>query len=552
LLVSTLALLFGEGALGFGPRLNTAVVGKLPSKHVATRVFASTLPGQEQKANGAAARQSVEDASKKTGIDALERLLYRQRSEIEETKRLIELYESVGQGGNTTIENFNTEGGEKSELLSVAGAVLKGCDYGFRSRSEGPTFEDLKGGNAALIGYGPPSNLLALGSQQFMRNLKAMRNEYEDEEDTTLSKEQIALQKKLKQLTLNSTAIWERELKDGPIVAPLIIKIPYLALCFLLDNVFEGRYTPSRFFLLETVARMPYFSYIAMLHLYETLGFWRRSADMKRIHFAEELNEFRHLLIMESLGGDQPWWVRFLAQHSALAYYIGLCTLFWISPTLSYKFSELLETHAVNTYSQFLDENEDLLKDLPPSLAAVDYYALGASDPYYAEFQTTAISQGKEIRRPGLNMHSMYDVFSAIRDDEGDHVSTMGACLDPNVAKLSPSLERKVLTGIATAAAVAIFMNTGGDLGIGTDLVDVDFGDLTDMASEDTDILGTLDTIVGTLDTIVDTAIAGAVGLASQMGKDGIDGEEISMVDGMMPELKNFLAELVEVLSRFI
>jgi hypothetical protein len=63
---------------------------------------------------------------------------------------------------------------------------------------------------------------------------------------------------------------------------------------------------------------MPYFAYITMLHLYETLGFWRRSADVKRIHFAEEINEFNHLLIMESLGGDQRWWVRFLAQHSAI------------------------------------------------------------------------------------------------------------------------------------------------------------------------------------------------------------------------------------------
>jgi ubiquinol oxidase len=207
----------------------------------------------------------------------------------------------------------------------------------------------------------------------------------------------MKMQEKLSKLTLNSTAIWERELKDGPIEAPLLIKIPYLFLCYMLDIVFEGKYVPSRFFLLETVARMPYFSYIAMLHLYETLGFWRRSADMKRIHFAEELNEFRHLLIMESLGGDQRWWVRFMAQHSAIAYYFGLCILFWISPSLSYKFSELLETHAVNTYSQFLDENEELLKDLPPSLAAIDYYALGASDPYYAEFQTTAITNKTEV-----------------------------------------------------------------------------------------------------------------------------------------------------------
>jgi len=103
---------------------------------------------------------------------------------------------------------------------------------------------------------------------------------------------------------------------------------------------------------------------------------------MKRVHFAEELNEFRHLLIMESLGGDQRWWVRFLAQHSAIVYYALLCILWAVSPSLSYKFSELLESHAVNTYGVLLDENEEVLKELPPSLAAVEYYCFGSSDPF--------------------------------------------------------------------------------------------------------------------------------------------------------------------------
>jgi ubiquinol oxidase len=142
---------------------------------------------------------------------------------------------------------------------------------------------------------------------------------------------------------------------------------------------------------------MPYFSYIAMLHLYETLGFWRRSADVKRIHFAEELNEYRHLLIMESLGGDQAWWVRFVAQHSAMVYFYVLCLLFALSPTLSYRFSELLETHAVNTYGVFLDDNEEMLKKMPPPMAAVEYYTLGAADPFYAEFQTAALASGLEV-----------------------------------------------------------------------------------------------------------------------------------------------------------
>jgi hypothetical protein len=89
-----------------------------------------------------------------------------------------------------------------------------------------------------------------------------MWGEYNDEDDIHLTAKQIELQSQLEKLTLNSTAIWERETKDGPIQAPWIIKGPYLLICWLLDFLFEGKYVPSRFFLLETVARMPYFSYM--------------------------------------------------------------------------------------------------------------------------------------------------------------------------------------------------------------------------------------------------------------------------------------------------
>lgn len=432
---------------------------------------------------------------KKVAKEALERLLARQTSELEETKRLLEFYETTlgdDQSGDSkhrrkqqARKNNNDKDKENNELFSVANSVLKGADYGFVSRSEGPTFQNIAADddennndnnstNPVFEGYGPPANLWKLGSQQFMRNLKAMRNEYDDDlQQDDLTKEQLQLQEQLSSLKLNSTAIWEQERKGGPMDAPWVIKVPYLFLCYMLDVVFEGRFVPGRFFLLETVARMPYFSYITMLHLYETLGFWRRSADIKRIHFAEEMNEFHHLLIMESLGGDQRWWVRFLSQHSAIAYYVGLCLLWALSPSLSYKFSELLETHAVHTYQQFLDDNEEALKTMPPPWAAVDYYTLGASDPYYAEFQTTAISENREIRRPGLQMESLFDVFSAIRDDERDHVATMDSCLDPTVAKVSPSLEKKVLRGIAMAAAAGMIINSGGTGGDVDGLVDL-------------------------------------------------------------------------------
>ena len=200
-----------------------------------------------------------------------------------------------GDGGNAIPSS--------SIMASITASVAAGVDYGYTSRSEGCRSESIKsgnhlggggGGDARFEGYGPPGNVFALGSQQFARNLLAMIGEYNDEQsDPALTDAQRDLQSRLGRLTLNSTAIWERERARGPKVAPYVIKVPYYALCYLLDVVFEGRNAFGRFFLLETVARMPYFSYITMLHLYETLGFWRRSADIKKIHFAEGWNKVR-------------------------------------------------------------------------------------------------------------------------------------------------------------------------------------------------------------------------------------------------------------------
>lgn len=58
------------------------------------------------------------------------------------------------------------------------------------------------------------------------------------------------------------------------------------------------------------------------------------------------------LQIMESLGGDQLWIDRFMAQHAAIVYYWILVLLFVVSPQLAYNFSELIEAHAVDTYGE--------------------------------------------------------------------------------------------------------------------------------------------------------------------------------------------------------
>ena len=57
-------------------------------------------------------------------------------------------------------------------------------------------------------------------------------------------------------------------------------------------------------------------------------------------------------------------------------------------------------------------------------------------------------------------MNSLYDVFNAIRNDEGDHVGTMRGCLDPKVAVMSPSLETKALTAAALVTSVGYLLGS--------------------------------------------------------------------------------------------
>ena len=321
------------------------------------------------------------------------------------------------------------------------------CDYGFRNASLGGTYTE-RGGPTT------PSNVLVLSLRNFKRELDAIFGAIADaNEDAEMREsgwmeaqsmggtdmlgsvqdEDVCrdLRASLEYLTLDADAIWQRELKreaesvrEKEKGAPLIIKLPYIALCWILDRVFTSKQPIQRFWFLETVARMPYFSYISMLHLYETLGWWRRAAVVKRVHFAEEWNEFHHLLIMESLGGDSEWRSRFMANHAAILYYWILNAVWLISPMLAYRFSELIENHAVDTYSQFVDENESVLRSLPAPAIAKQYYQ---SDDLYMfdEFQTSRIDETLR-RRPVVE--TLYDVFRCVRDDELEHVKTMVAC----------------------------------------------------------------------------------------------------------------------------
>jgi len=207
---------------------------------------------------------------------------------------------------------------------------------------------------------------------------------------------------------------------------------------FVIDALYEGR-DYARFYALETVARVPYFSFLSVLHLYETLGFWRR-ADYLKVHFAQTMNEFHHLLIMEAMGGDKKFADRFFAQHMAVAYYGMTCLVYLASPRMAYNLSEQVEAHAYHTYDTFLKRNETELKAAKPPAIARKYYAEG--DLFlFDEFQTgdpTAVASAcAERRRPVIE--NLYDVFVNVRNDEAEHMKTMQFCQLPGTILRAPS-----------------------------------------------------------------------------------------------------------------
>lgn len=187
------------------------------------------------------------------------------------------------------------------------------------------------------------------------------------------------------------------------------------------NSLFRGRLI----FLLRLVLsrRIPYFSYVSMLHLYESFGWWREP-ELRKVHNAQEYNELHHLLIMEALGGNARWRDRFLGSHVAIGYYWAINALFVASPAAAYEFMELLESHAVDTYSVFFNENKERLKTLPPPRVARSYYKAG-NLYLFDDFQ---VSKAPKTRRPPCD--SLYDVFKNIAEDEGEHVKTMKACKD--------------------------------------------------------------------------------------------------------------------------
>lgn len=204
-----------------------------------------------------------------------------------------------------------------------------------------------------------------------------------------------------------------------------LIDTVYDIICFLYPVKGNER-DFARFYVLETVARVPYFAYLSVMHLRETFGErYDSMSERMRTHYAEADNELHHLLIMESLGGNSNIVDRTLAQTMAFFYYWYVIGIYAWNEPAAYHLSELIEDHAFDTYSKFTATYEERLKNQPVPDIARKYYE--QDNPFLFDLFCTVKNKTEEgtysQRRPELS--SLYDVFINIRDDEREHWKTL-------------------------------------------------------------------------------------------------------------------------------
>ena len=124
----------------------------------------------------------------------------------------------------------------------------------------------------------------------------------------------------------------------------------------IIDFLYRGRDYP-RFWVLEEIARAPYFAFLSVLHLRESLGLrGEEHLYLMKEHFAQSLNETEHLEYMESRGGSAHWVDRAFARHLVLIYYWINVVYYWVAPRAAYHLSYEVEIHAAVTYAKFLAE----------------------------------------------------------------------------------------------------------------------------------------------------------------------------------------------------
>jgi ubiquinol oxidase len=122
----------------------------------------------------------------------------------------------------------------------------------------------------------------------------------------------------------------------------------------ILDFLYRGR-DYQRFWVLEEIARAPYFAFLSVLHFRESMGL--RGPEhlyLMKQHFEQSVNETEHLEYMESRGGNDYFIDRFVAKHLVLIYYWSNVVYYWLAPVSAYHLSYEVEIHAAETYAKYL------------------------------------------------------------------------------------------------------------------------------------------------------------------------------------------------------
>lgn len=141
---------------------------------------------------------------------------------------------------------------------------------------------------------GKPMPAIKLATAQFTREFKRMMKSFRifvfsnNSPANTLLRLSTAEIKKVEEK--NNRA----DLKNSS--HPLAVRLYDVGLIFL-EQFFDNRPIPM-FWYLETIARIPYFSFVSMLHLYESLG-WLSQPFLRKIHFNQEW--FVFFTVLEAL-----------------------------------------------------------------------------------------------------------------------------------------------------------------------------------------------------------------------------------------------------------
>ena len=148
---------------------------------------------------------------------------------------------------------------------------------------------------------------------------------------------------------------------------------------YILDFLYRGR-DFQRFWVLEVIARAPYFAFISVLHFRESLGLrGEEHVFLMKEHFYQALNETEHLEEMELREGNKQWIDRFFAKHLVLLYYWIMVVYYLVDPMDAYDINMKIEKHAYETYTK--------------------YFAYHPLDEKIAEIAQDELNHAKELRQ---------------------------------------------------------------------------------------------------------------------------------------------------------